>query len=57
LEEARALEGIGRCHLQDGDTVAGIARLRQALSIYKRIGAPGAQRIQQILLSHHVRTA
>ena len=49
LEEARALEGIGRCHLQDGNCGEGDACLRQALMIYQHLGAPGAQRIQEIL--------
>ena len=39
LEEARALEGIGRCHLQDGNPGEGPTRLRQALTIHQRIGA------------------
>ena len=56
LEEARALEGIGRCYLQDGHDREGTTHLQQALAIYQRIGAPGAQRVQQTLLSHHVTT-
>jgi len=32
LEEARALEGIGRCHLHDGNPGEGIAHLQQALT-------------------------
>jgi len=42
LEEARALKGIGRSHLQDGDRGQAAAHLRQALTIYQRIGAPRA---------------
>ena len=58
LEEARALEGIGRCYLQDGDDHQGTTHhLQQALTIYQRIGAPGARRIQQALVDHHVTTA
>ena len=49
LEEARALEGIGRCHLQDGNAREGAAQLQQALAIYQRIGAPDAQRVQETL--------
>jgi hypothetical protein len=49
LEEARALEGIGRCHFQDGNPGQGGACLRQALTIYQHIGAPGAQRVQEAL--------
>jgi tetratricopeptide (TPR) repeat protein/DNA-binding XRE family transcriptional regulator len=56
LEEARALEGIGRCYLEDGHDHKGATHLQQALAIYQRIGAPGAQRVQQTLLSHHVTT-
>jgi hypothetical protein len=57
LEEARALEGIGRCHLEDGHDQTGAVHLQRALAIYQRIGAPGAQRVQQALLDHHVTTA
>jgi hypothetical protein len=49
LEEARALEGIGRSYLQNGATDEGAAHLRQALAIYQRIGAPGARRVQETL--------
>jgi tetratricopeptide (TPR) repeat protein len=49
LEDARALEGIGRCHFQDGNPGQGGACLRQALTIYQHIGAPGAQRVQEAL--------
>ena len=49
LEEARALEGIGQCHLQDGNLAEGAAQLRQALAIYQRIGTPAAQRLQETL--------
>ena len=48
-QEARALEGIGRCHLQDGNPGEGTANLRQALAIYQRIGTPDAQRVQETL--------
>src|SRR5262245_7525452 len=51
LEEARALEGIGHGHLHDGNPKEAVARLRQALAIYQRIGAPAAQRVQETL--HH----
>jgi len=40
LEEARALEGIGQCHIQNDDLGNGAAYLRHALAIYQRIGAP-----------------
>jgi hypothetical protein len=35
---AIALEGIGECHLRDGDLHAGAARLREAFVIYERLG-------------------
>jgi hypothetical protein len=40
LEEARALEGIGRCGLGALDAGDGRTHLRQALAIYKRLGVP-----------------
>jgi hypothetical protein len=52
LEEARALEGIGHSHLQDGNHGEGIAHLKQALVIYRRIGTPGARRVQETLRQH-----
>jgi tetratricopeptide (TPR) repeat protein len=45
LEEARALEGVGRCALARGDTVAARAELQQALTMYQRIGAVEAARL------------
>ena len=51
VEEARALEGIGRCHIQEGNPGQGAADLRQALAIYRRIGAPEAQRVETTLLN------
>ena len=54
LQEARALEGIGRTFLgQDGAEAA--AHLRQALAIYQRIGVPGAQRVLDVLGEHGLR--
>jgi tetratricopeptide (TPR) repeat protein/DNA-binding XRE family transcriptional regulator len=47
-EQARALEGIGRSLLQQ-DPAEAAADLRQALEIYEKIGAPGAQRVQDTL--------
>jgi hypothetical protein len=52
LEEARALEGLGRCLIQSGDGQAGAARLRQALEIYQRIGVPNAQQVEATLRDH-----
>ena len=51
VEEARALEGIGRCHIQKRNPGQGTADLRQALAIYRRIGAPEAQRVETTLLT------
>ena len=48
-EEARALEGIGNSHLQEGQPSQATASLRQALTIYQRIGAPGAERVQETM--------
>lgn len=52
LEEARALEGIGRSHLQDGDRGQAAAHLRQALTIYQRIGARRARQVQETFRHH-----
>lgn len=49
LEEARALEGIGHCHLQLGNARQATPFLTQANAIYQRIGAPAAQRIEGII--------
>jgi hypothetical protein len=43
LEEARALEGSGRCRLHHGQTADGTALLHQALTIYQRIKVPDAR--------------
>jgi DNA-binding SARP family transcriptional activator len=51
-EEARALEGLGRCDIQDGHPGDGARKLRQALVIYQRIGAPDAGRVQESLRGH-----
>jgi len=52
LEEARALEGIGQSHLQEGNPDLAVTPLRQALAIYQRIGSPYAQRVQETLRQH-----
>jgi hypothetical protein len=57
LEEARALEGIGHSHLQDGNPSEGIAHLTQALVIYQRIGTPGARRVQETIRQHALKPA
>jgi hypothetical protein len=51
LEEARALEGIGRSLLHQ-DPAEAAARLRQALGIYQNIGAPRAGGVQDTLDEH-----
>lgn len=49
-DEARALEGLGQCHLACGDTDTGRGRLGQALDAFRRISlAPDAQRVQRLL--------
>ena len=53
-EEARALEGIGNSHLREGNPGEAAACLQQALRIYQRIGAPGANRIQETLRHHGI---
>ncbi len=39
LEEARSLEGLAMCQQRAGESAAALAGFRQALSIYRRIGA------------------
>jgi tetratricopeptide (TPR) repeat protein/transcriptional regulator with XRE-family HTH domain len=51
-EEARAIEGLGQSHLRDGDLGRAGAHLQQALTIYLRIGAPAARRVQQAMQNH-----
>lgn len=49
-EEARALEGIGLCHLQSSHLAQAADFLRRALVIYQRIGSlAAANRVQEIL--------
>ena len=48
-EEARALEGLGRAHIHGSNHGKGLDCLRQALTIYQRIGAPAAQRLRETL--------
>jgi hypothetical protein len=56
-EEPRALEGIGNSHLQEGTPSRAAAHLRQALTIYQRIGAPAAaRRVQQNLQDHQLKS-
>jgi tetratricopeptide (TPR) repeat protein len=53
-EQARALEGMGNSHLRDGNLSQAAAHLQQALTIYQRIGAPGAERIEETLRHHRM---
>ena len=48
-EQARALEGMGRCYLHDGDLGQGAGPLHQALAIYERIGSPGVKRVADVI--------
>jgi hypothetical protein len=48
-EEARALEGIGLCHLRDGRSFDGMQSLREAMVIYRKVGSLGAKRVRDIL--------
>ena len=57
LEEARALEGLGHCLLRDGNPGGAAGRWQQALTIYQRIGAPDARRVQETLRQHGNTTA
>jgi Tfp pilus assembly protein PilF len=46
LEEARALEGLGRYQRQNGRDAESTVLLNQSLAIYLRIGSPSVQRVQ-----------
>lgn len=48
-EEAHALEGLAWCCLKQEDVESAATRLRQALAIYRRIGAPEATRAAALL--------
>jgi tetratricopeptide (TPR) repeat protein/transcriptional regulator with XRE-family HTH domain len=49
FEEARALEGMARCYLQDGHSVMGADLLQRSLGIYSRIGAAAAGGLREAL--------
>ncbi|WP_189219899.1 MULTISPECIES: tetratricopeptide repeat protein [Streptomyces] len=49
LEEARALEGSARCLVRTGDRAAAVRELRQAVDIYRRIGAAGTSSAAEYL--------
>ncbi len=50
-EEARALAGIGMADITAGDTTNGRTHLRDAIAIYRRIGSPQADELEQQLCS------
>jgi transcriptional regulator with XRE-family HTH domain len=52
-----SLEGIGLCHSHVGDQNESTSELRQALSIYQRIGSPKVLQIHQILADQAKRGA
>jgi hypothetical protein len=54
-EEADALDGIGRCHIQAGNIATGGTYLRQALEIYRRLRSPDVQRVEKTLSDHGIR--
>jgi Tfp pilus assembly protein PilF len=45
IEEANAHEGLGQCAQHRGKSEDAVGRLRRALEIYQRIGAPDAVRV------------
>ncbi len=51
-EQARALEGIGRCHLHNGQTDQAAAPLREALTIYHRLSSPASTQLERTLREH-----
>ena len=53
VQYARALEGIGRCQLLNGEHASGTASLRSSLEIYERINSPNTQRVATLLRNHH----
>ena len=57
LEEARALEGIGHSHVQDGNPGRAATSLWDALTIYQRIGSPGARRVRETLSQYGLQPA
>jgi hypothetical protein len=52
LSDRGHLEGLGQAQVQDGNPGHAAAHLQLALAIYRRIGAPDAQRVQDILRTH-----
>jgi hypothetical protein len=54
MQEARALEGIGKSHLLESNPGEAATCLQQALTIYERIGALAAQRVRETLEHHRL---
>jgi hypothetical protein len=44
-DEASALRGLGGVHLRAGQFPGGVASLRKALEIYRRLGMPAADQV------------
>jgi hypothetical protein len=44
-DEASALRGLGEVHLRAGQFPGGVAYLRKALEIYRRLGMPAADQV------------
>jgi len=49
LEQARALEGMGRCLVRDCHVGNGHAHLREALTLYQRLSVPQAKDVRALL--------
>jgi tetratricopeptide (TPR) repeat protein len=52
IDQAHALEGIGRSHLHDGHLDQAAPPLSQALTIYQRLGSWHAPRVEALLRDH-----
>jgi tetratricopeptide (TPR) repeat protein len=55
-EQARALEGIGRCQLHDDHFTAATSPLRDALIIYQSISSPHADRLRNVITENDLDT-
>ena len=49
IQEARALEGIGGCHLRNGKPFQAAEPLRRALEIYRHIASPNAAQLETMI--------
>ena len=54
LEQARALEGIGRSHLLGGDVASAGPFLRRARAICAAHNAPAGRRLDDVLREHRL---